>query len=84
MCDGHRATIVGTPGKDYMRGTSGPDVIVGLGGYDEIDGRGGDDIICGNGPYGASTTAVTRPPTVRLSVAVPETIGSSATAATTS
>jgi Ca2+-binding RTX toxin-like protein len=46
MCDGHRATIVGTPGKDVLVGTRGADVIAGLAGNDRIDGRGGDDIVC--------------------------------------
>ncbi len=46
-CDGHVATIVGTPGDDKLTGTDGPDVIAGLGGRDKIHGNGGDDIICG-------------------------------------
>jgi Ca2+-binding RTX toxin-like protein len=46
-CDGHRATIVGTPGSDVLNGTAGNDVIVGLGGDDTVRGRGGDDHICG-------------------------------------
>jgi Ca2+-binding RTX toxin-like protein len=47
MCDGHAATIVGTPGPDTLDGTPGDDVIVGLGGDDVIRGHGGDDILCG-------------------------------------
>lgn len=46
-CHGQEATIVGTAGKDVLRGTQGRDVIVGLGGDDVIDGRGGDDLVCG-------------------------------------
>ncbi len=46
-CDGHAATIVGTPGNDVIHGTPGDDVIVGLGGNDVIYGGGGNDIICG-------------------------------------
>jgi Ca2+-binding RTX toxin-like protein len=47
LCEGHRATIVGTDGRDHLRGTAGPDVIAGLKGRDVIDGGGGDDLICG-------------------------------------
>lgn len=46
-CDGHAATIVGTPGSDHITGTPGADVIVGLGGNDVVNGGGGHDIICG-------------------------------------
>ena len=46
-CQGHTATIVGTPGDDVLRGTNGDDVIVALAGKDEIRGLGGNDIICG-------------------------------------
>jgi Ca2+-binding RTX toxin-like protein len=45
-CDGHVATIVGTPGPDKLVGTHGSDVIVGLGGDDVIHAHGGDDIVC--------------------------------------
>ena len=47
LCDGKRATIVGTPGNDHLEGTPKADVIVGLGGNDQIDGLGGKDTICG-------------------------------------
>src|SRR4051812_4485129 len=53
LCDGHRATLVGTPGDDVLVGTRGNDVIAGLTGSDRIDGRGGDDRICGG--YGADS-----------------------------
>lgn len=53
VCDGKRATIVGTAGADTLRGTPGDDVIAGLGGDDVIEGRGGNDTICGGG--GADT-----------------------------
>jgi uncharacterized delta-60 repeat protein len=46
-CHGKRATIVGTSGKDRIRGTNKPDVIVALGGNDVVKGRGGKDVICG-------------------------------------
>lgn len=46
-CRGEVATVVGTPGKDDLRGTNGRDVIVGLAGNDRIDARGGDDLVCG-------------------------------------
>lgn len=46
-CAGKPATIIGTPGRDRLKGTRKADVIVGLGGDDVIAGLGGDDIICG-------------------------------------
>lgn len=50
FCQGRRATIVGTKGRDVLNGTAKRDVIVGLGGNDVIRGRGGNDLICaGNG-----------------------------------
>jgi Ca2+-binding RTX toxin-like protein len=45
-CHGRRATIVGTKGKDRIRGTRRADVIVAKGGNDRISGRGGKDVIC--------------------------------------
>jgi Ca2+-binding RTX toxin-like protein len=51
LCDGHRATLVGTRGDDVLVGTRGDDVIAGLTGSDSIEGRGGNDRICGG--YGA-------------------------------
>ncbi len=47
-CNGHLATLVGTPGADVLVGTPLADVIVGLAGNDVIKGRGGNDIICGD------------------------------------
>lgn len=46
-CAGRQPTIVGTPGRDVLRGTNGSDVIMGLGGADVISGGTGNDIICG-------------------------------------
>ena len=46
QCNGHVATIVGTPGDDVLVGTKDRDVIVSLGGDDHIRGLGGDDLIC--------------------------------------
>lgn len=47
-CGGRRATMLGTPGNDTLRGTFfGRDVILGLGGNDTIRGLGGEDIVCG-------------------------------------
>ena len=46
-CGGKQATIVGTAGRDRLRGTRGADVIVALGGNDRVVGRGGRDVICG-------------------------------------
>jgi Ca2+-binding RTX toxin-like protein len=48
MCEGHRATIVGTQHNDVIVGTSHADVIAALGGNDIVHGNGGNDIICGN------------------------------------
>jgi RTX calcium-binding nonapeptide repeat (4 copies) len=38
-------TIVGTPGRDRIKGSTGNDVICGLGGADKINGQGGIDLI---------------------------------------
>jgi uncharacterized delta-60 repeat protein len=46
-CAGKAATIVGTNGRDRLKGTSRADVIVALGGDDTISGLGGNDVICG-------------------------------------
>jgi Ca2+-binding RTX toxin-like protein len=46
-CDGHRVTIVGTPGDDVIAGTDGPDVVAALAGDDVVLARGGDDVVCG-------------------------------------
>ncbi|HEY2600862.1 MAG TPA: hypothetical protein VGI67_04840 [Thermoleophilaceae bacterium] len=48
-CAGRSATIVGTNGRDKLKGTRRNDVIVGAGGSDRIDGGGGNDVICGGG-----------------------------------
>jgi hypothetical protein len=47
-CRGEEATIIGTNGRDKLKGTAGIDVIVGLSGRDSISGLEGDDVICGN------------------------------------
>jgi len=46
-CFGLKATVIGTPGNDRLRGTPGDNVVTGLGGNDRIIGGGGHDIICG-------------------------------------
>lgn len=46
-CDGHAATLVGTPGDDVLQGTPGRDVVAGLAGDDQLFGLGGDDLLCG-------------------------------------
>ena len=46
-CGGKRATIIGTGGRDRLRGTRRADVIVALGGNDKVSGGGGNDLICG-------------------------------------
>ena len=48
-CGGKRATIIGTGGRDRLKGTRRADVIVALGGNDRVDGGGGNDLICGGG-----------------------------------
>jgi uncharacterized delta-60 repeat protein len=46
-CLGHKATIVGTSGRDELTGTPRRDVIAALGGADKVRGLGGADLICG-------------------------------------
>jgi hypothetical protein len=46
MCMGHRATIVGTNGRDVLTGTPRRDVIVAKAGNDVIRGGAGNDVIC--------------------------------------
>lgn len=46
-CHGLRATIVGTAGRDVLRGTRRRDVIVGGRGADLLHGLRGDDVLCG-------------------------------------
>ncbi len=46
-CAGRRATLIGTPGSDRLKGTRRADVIAGLGGKDRIAGLGGNDRVCG-------------------------------------
>ena len=45
-CRGFAASVVGTPGADFLVGTPGPDVIVAFGGSDRIAGLSGRDLIC--------------------------------------
>ena len=46
-CATKRATIVGTKGRDLLRGTPRADVIAALAGSDRIEGLRGNDLICG-------------------------------------
>ena len=46
-CAGRLPTVVGTTGRDVLRGSVFPDVIAPLGGADTIRGLGGDDLVCG-------------------------------------
>jgi hypothetical protein len=46
-CKGKIATIVGSPGRDNLRGTRKRDVIAALGGNDVVHGKRGNDLICG-------------------------------------
>jgi uncharacterized delta-60 repeat protein len=49
-CAGKKATIVGSPRSDRLKGTRRADVIVALGGNDRIAAGRGNDLICaGNG-----------------------------------
>lgn len=48
-CFGKKATMIGTKGKDTIKGTPGTDVIVSKGGSDTIKGFGGKDYICTGG-----------------------------------
>ena len=48
LCLGERATIIGTRGKDKLRGTPDRDVISGKRGNDTIVGLEGNDLICGD------------------------------------
>lgn len=45
-CQGRPATLVGTAGKDRLRGTKRADVIVALAGNDVVQGLGGNDLVC--------------------------------------
>ncbi len=45
-CAGRIATVVGTPGRDHLRGSVGSDVIATEGGRDHIAGGKGNDRIC--------------------------------------
>ena len=47
MCDGKRATIVGTPGNDVLQGTAEDDVIVAGDGNDTVNAGSGADVVCG-------------------------------------
>jgi uncharacterized delta-60 repeat protein len=46
-CAGRRATLVGTPGRDRLRGTRRADVIVARGGPDRVLALAGNDVVCG-------------------------------------
>lgn len=46
-CGGLYPTIVGTAGKDKLKGTRFPDIVAGLGGKDTLRGLGAGDRLCG-------------------------------------
>lgn len=48
-CNGLKATIVGTAGKDNLRGTKKKDVIAAGAGADKVDALAGKDVVCGEG-----------------------------------
>jgi Ca2+-binding RTX toxin-like protein len=48
-CDGKKATLIGSSGKDAIKGTKKRDVIDTLGGSDTVSGGGGNDVLCGSG-----------------------------------
>lgn len=45
-CKGKAATVVGTAGRDRLRGTPRRDVIVALAGNDDVRGLAGNDLVC--------------------------------------
>jgi hypothetical protein len=47
LCNGERATCVGTDGHDLIWGTDGSDVIVAGAGHDVIQADSGHDTVCG-------------------------------------
>ena len=46
-CDGRVPTILGTNGKDVLRGTDRVDVVAALRGDDEVTGLASGDVVCG-------------------------------------
>jgi DNA-binding beta-propeller fold protein YncE len=48
-CNGLKATIVGTGGKDSLKGTAKRDVIAAGAGDDKVRSLGGNDVVCGEG-----------------------------------
>lgn len=48
-CNGLKATIVGTPGKDVLHGTKKKDVIAAGAGNDKVEALAGKDVVCGEG-----------------------------------
>ncbi len=63
-CHGRVATIVGTPGRDVLRGTKHKDVVVALGGDDKIKTFTEGDVICagpGNDEINAGDTGENGP-----------------------
>ena len=45
-CKGRPATVVGTPGRDRLKGTARRDVIAALAGNDDVRGLAGNDLVC--------------------------------------
>ncbi|MGH2677673.1 MAG: hypothetical protein ACRDHB_04855 [Actinomycetota bacterium] len=45
-CQGRLVTVLGSEGKDRLKGTSGPDVILALSGNDRVSSAGGKDRVC--------------------------------------
>ena len=48
-CFGKKATVVGTNGKDRLKGSPGKDVVVARGGKDDVNTGPGKDYVCGGG-----------------------------------
>jgi Ca2+-binding RTX toxin-like protein len=46
-CSRRYADVIGSEGKDVLKGTKRSEVFLGLEGKDRISGRGGNDVICG-------------------------------------
>jgi Beta-propeller repeat/RTX calcium-binding nonapeptide repeat (4 copies) len=46
-CQGRPVTLLGSDGKDQLKGMSGADVVLALGGNDRVSTQGGKDRVCG-------------------------------------
>jgi Tol biopolymer transport system component len=78
-CAGRPATLIGTPGRDVIKGSKRSDVIIALGGNDKIESFSGGDTICAgpgndvvdagpNGGHGGDDLVLGGPGNDRLSI----------------